>query len=133
MREPVVVNLFLTVRVLLVGGILLVLPRISRKGLLFGVYVGEEFVKGDGVRKLLGRWRRACLIVMAVSLFVGLAISFAGYPVPGNLTGTAVLLLAGVGLYLLWPRRVRLVRVCGSQFPVDAGPRTRPFEPVRPG
>lgn len=54
MTETVVVELFLTLRVFLVGGILLILPRITRKGLLFGVYVGEEVVEGEaalGIRR----------------------------------------------------------------------------------
>ncbi len=47
MSEALVVNLFLWVRVFLVGGIFIMYPRITRKGLLFGVYVGEEFSEGD--------------------------------------------------------------------------------------
>ena len=35
-----------------------------------------------------------------MSLVVGLGISLAGGPVAGNLTGTAILLLGGLGLYL---------------------------------
>lgn len=107
MSEAAVVNSFLIVRVLLVGGILLILPRITRKGLLFGVYVGEEFADGDAGRRLLRSWNRGCVIVMAISLLVGLTISVAGHPVRGNLTGTAVLLLAGLGLYLRSYSRVR--------------------------
>ena len=42
MTEAMVANLFTVLRVLLIGGILMVLPLITRKGLLFGAYVGEE-------------------------------------------------------------------------------------------
>ena len=76
MSEALVMNLFFTVRVFLVGTILLILPRITRKGLLFGVYVGEEFSGGTEARQLLRGWRFASLVVMAVSLMVGYAISF---------------------------------------------------------
>ncbi len=116
MSEAVVVNLFLTVRVLVVGGALLVLPRITRKGLLFGAYVGESLVERDAARRLRGRWNRGCVILMALSLLVGLAISWAGRPVAGNLTGTAVLLLGGLGLYLhFYFRARRLVPPAGGR------------------
>lgn len=100
MSETTVVNLATVIRVLVVGGILLVLPLITRKGLLFGVYVGEAFAEGDAARRLARRWRLGCLTLMGLSLVVGLGISLAGRPLTGNLVATAILLLAGLGLYL---------------------------------
>jgi hypothetical protein len=99
MDETFVVNFFLTLRVLMVGGILLVIPHITRKGLLFGVYVGEDTVKGRPGRQLLQSWRRSCLLTMLLSLVIGLGISVSGAPVAGNLTGTAVLLLVAQSGY----------------------------------
>jgi len=81
MTEPIVVNLFLTVRVCLVGGILLILPRIVRKGLVFGTYVGEAVADGDAVRSIRRSWNRGCVMLMALSLLVGYGISLAGWPV----------------------------------------------------
>jgi uncharacterized membrane protein len=100
MGEAIVVNAFLTLRVFLVGGLLVALPRVTRKGLLLGAYVGEEVADGEPARQLVRSWDRGCLIVMAISLMVGYGISLAGRPVTGNLTGTAVLLLAALGLYV---------------------------------
>jgi len=100
MNEATVVNLALTIRVLLVGSILLILPHITRKGLLFGVYVGEDVAKGQSGRKLLKSWRRRCLLTMLLSLVIGLSISLAGAPLAGNFTGTAVLLLVALVVYL---------------------------------
>ena len=100
MNEATVVNIFLMIRILIVGGALLVIPHITRKGLLFGVYVGEDVVKGQPGRQLLQSWRQSCLLAMLLSLVVGMGISLAGAPVAGNLTGTAVLLLAALILYL---------------------------------
>ena len=107
MNESVVVYLFLTVRVLLVGGVFLFLPRVTRKGLLFGSYVGEALTNRDEVRRLLRGWSIGCVILMTLSLLVGLGITLAGRPVAGNLTGTAVLLLGGCGLYLRFHFKVR--------------------------
>jgi uncharacterized membrane protein len=44
---------------------------------------------------------------MVLSLLVGLGISWTGRPVAGNLTGTAVLLLGGLALYLRFYFRAR--------------------------
>jgi uncharacterized membrane protein len=107
MSEATVINLFLVGRVLLVGGILLILPRFMRKGLLFGAYVGEAMADEDAAQDLLGNWNRGCLLVMASALLVGLGISVAGHPVTGNLTGTGVLLLGALVLYLRVYSRAR--------------------------
>ena len=100
MSEAAFVNMFTVLRVLVVGGMLLVLPLITRKGLLFGAYVGEELAVGDAARGLVRRWNLGCLMLMGLSLAVGLGISLAGKPLAGNLTATAILLLAALVLYL---------------------------------
>jgi uncharacterized membrane protein len=98
--EAAVVNLFFTFRVCLVGGILLVFPRITRKGLLFGIYVGEAIAEGDAARSLRRSWDLGVFKLMGLAFFVGWGISLAGWPVTGNLTGTAVLLLTSPVWYL---------------------------------
>ena len=100
MSEAAFVNMFTIIRVLLVGGILLILPKVTRKGLLFGAYIGEKVADGDAARGILRQWYFGCLALMAAALVVGLGISLAGHPLAGNLTATAILLLAGLGLYL---------------------------------
>ncbi len=107
MTETMFVNLFLTVRVLIVGGFLFILPHIIRKGLLFGVYVGEEVAAGNAGRQVIRSWRRGCVFVMLLSLCVGYSISLAGRPITGNLTGTAVLLCSALVLYLYVYSRAR--------------------------
>jgi len=107
MTEAMFVNMFLTIRVFLIGGFLLILPHIIRKGLLFGVYVGEEVAAGSSGRELIRSWRLGCVFVMVLSLFVGYGISLAGRPVTGNLTGTAVLLCSALLLYIVVYSRAR--------------------------
>jgi len=100
MNEATVVNMFLMIRVLIIGAALLVFPHITRKGLLFGVYVGEDVAKGRSGQQIVQNWRRNCLLAMLLSLAIGFGISVAGAPVAGNLTGTAVLLIVALFLYL---------------------------------
>jgi hypothetical protein len=101
MTDVAVVNVFLTLRVLFLGGMLLALPHVTRRGLLFGVYVGEEFAGTETGRQLLRGWRLGCLSVMALALVVGFGISLWGRPVTGNLTGTGVWWITGAFLGLI--------------------------------
>ncbi len=107
MNEAMIANLALVFRVLLVGGILLILPRITRRGLLFGAYISEALADHDAAREVLRRWYIGCVMLMVLSLLVGLGISLAGRPIAGNFTGTAILLLGGFGLYLRFHFRAR--------------------------
>lgn len=107
MDRAVVIMLFFVVRVFLVVGILFALPRIARKGLLFGVYVGEAFAGSDEALAVRRSWDRGCVAVMVIAFAVGFTIAAFGWPVTGNLTGTGVLLVAGLVLYVRTYTRVR--------------------------
>ena len=87
--EAAVVMGFFTFRVFLVTTIFLVFPRISRKGLMFGTYLGEERAKGSARHQLLRFWDRGCNLILLVSLSVGWSIGLTGRWIPGNLIGTA--------------------------------------------
>jgi uncharacterized membrane protein len=107
-EEAAVAYLALLLRVGVVGGLLLVLPRIARKGLLFGVHVGEERAKADDAHRLRRDWNRGCVAVMVAALAVGLTIGVAvGDAVVGNLIGTGVLLLLALALYIKVHSRAR--------------------------
>lgn len=105
--EAAVVMGFFTFRVFLVGAIFFVFPRIGRKGLMFGTYLGEEKAEGSVRRQLLGTWDRGLVLILLVSLAVGWSIGFSGRWVPGNLIGTTVLLLSFIPLYLVTHRKAR--------------------------
>jgi len=98
--KAAVVMLFFTLRVSLVGAIMLSFPRIGRKGLMFGTYLGEDQMDGPARRELLRSWDRGAALVLVVALIVGWSIGLStGHWVAGNLIGTVVLLVPFVPLY----------------------------------
>jgi hypothetical protein len=128
MTEATVVSLFFTVRVFIVGGILLILPSIMRKGLLFGAYIGETTADQNAARQLRDGWYIGCVILMVLSLLVGLGIAVAGWPVTGNLTGTAFLLTGAGVLYLRWYSKARKLAP-----PLAADQAEKAVAPLVPG
>lgn len=130
MGEVIVVNMFLLVRVFLVGGIFILFPRITRRGLFFGVYVGEDFSDSDLARGVLRGWDRGCVAVMAAALLVGFGGTLAGNAVAGNLTGTVVLLL---GCTVHFVRTFGKVKALGiPDHPEQAGKATAAIEMGNP-
>lgn len=81
---------FVSFEILLTGGFFLLYPKIARKGLLFGVYVGEERAASDEARRITSRWYAAMFGLMAASLGAVVLVGLAS-PSP-----EAVLMLAPV-------------------------------------
>ena len=52
----------------------LILPLVARRGLLFGVYVGESTSTGDEARRITRGWYTGMFAALAVSLLLGLGL-----------------------------------------------------------
>ena len=65
---------------LVMGSLCLLLPRLSRRGLLFGVYVGEQASLGPEAERLKRRWSRAIVFWMALSLTLGCLLAWLVHP-----------------------------------------------------
>lgn len=100
MTEAVFVNIATVVRVLLIGGALLFLPQVTRKGLLFGVYVGEAAMAEPAAQSLRRKWRIDCCWLILVSLASGVVLGATWSPIVGNYAATVVVLLGGLILYV---------------------------------
>lgn len=74
-----------------VGGFYFLFPRISRRGLLFGVYVGEEASKGEAARRITRSWY--------VGMALWLTASFAGAILAGVLFRSLPGSLAAISLF----------------------------------
>ncbi len=94
------INSVTVFRILLIGGFLMVLPRTTRRGLLFGCYVGEATGAGAADGRLIRSWRRGVLLIALAGLLVGAGFVVAGSPLAGNRVTALVTLVAAAGLYL---------------------------------
>jgi uncharacterized membrane protein len=86
------------------GGFYLLLPRISRRGLLFGVYVGEQAWQNDSARRITKSWYVDMSVWLAVSLAVELVLGLLGV---ARAPGIIAILLLTVGFFFEYVRAYR--------------------------
>jgi uncharacterized membrane protein len=121
-------------QVVVVAGILLVLPRIMRRGLLFGVYIGETHADGDEARDITRGWYVGTIAALVAGIVAGVAVDA---EFPGTPAGPVASLF---GLLVLVPfvylRAYLRARAIGVAHPVPesealAGPDL-PADPTWP-
>ena len=86
--------------VLFVGGFMLLYPRIARRGLLFGVYVGESASESPQARAIRRGWDLGVLACVLAGLATAYLVYSLGPPPAFAATPLFVLLLGGVVVYL---------------------------------
>ncbi len=105
---------------LVVAGFALLYPRVVRKGLLFGVYVGEEASEGEAARELTRGWNRAIPLSLVASLLLA-AILAVSMPEPWSFVVPVHLqILAFLGLYVRWYFRAKALAPPGPPPPAVA-------------
>jgi uncharacterized membrane protein len=57
-----------------IGGLFLLYPRFARRGLLFGVYVGEDVSSGPEANAITASWYRAMIAWLVAGLLVEIAL-----------------------------------------------------------
>jgi uncharacterized membrane protein len=90
--------------ILATAGFFLAFPRIARRGLLFGVYVGEEVAAGEPARQLVARWTRSILAWTVVAFVANALLARPSGAVPAYVAGLLVLV---VGAYVQYFRCYR--------------------------
>ena len=120
--------------VVLIGGLMLLNPRIARRGLLFGVYVGEEAWSGDRARGLVHGYTVAGLVWMVTCVLAG-AVLTGRIPVPVVALAVPMAAIVGfLGIYLWAYFRSRELAVVGGPPPAAAvlvpGGATSPVLPL---
>jgi len=96
-----------------VGALLLFYPRITRRGLLFGVYVGERHATHEAA-EITHSWYGGMGLVIAASLVIGLCVRFGWRNPMGGPISTWILLGGFVVMYLRTYRRARALAVSGT-------------------
>jgi uncharacterized membrane protein len=125
MTERTALDAFLLVEIVLVGGFLLIYPRIARKGLLFGVYVGEERSQAEAARAVTRAWYRGMIAALVAALAVGVLFAERPESPLGMLAPLLILLAAFAGLYLIAYRRARRLAT-----PFEPPPEAAPLVPT---
>jgi uncharacterized membrane protein len=105
--ERTIFDLQMVVEVIVIGGLMLLYPRITRRGLLFGVYVGEERSAGAEARNIVGGWNRGAITATCIALAVAVALALSRANPLLTAAPTLLLALASVALYLRSYRRAR--------------------------
>jgi uncharacterized membrane protein len=110
----------LFLQVVIVGGLLLIQPYVARRGLLFGVYVGEERWGGDEARAITRQWVNELIAGMGAGVILALlTVGLRLGPEPiGLLVSILVLLVTSYGVYLRAYFRAKRLAVVGA--PVSA-------------
>ncbi len=110
MHEETLARFILIGETALVGALFLALPRFLRRGLLFGVYVGEEASESGRAREIRALWTKAGTIWLVLSLAVAATVAHLGKP-PWSAILAVHLPIAGFFvLYLVCHRRARALR-----------------------
>ena len=112
----------MVVEVVLAGGMMMLSPYITRRGLLFGVYVGEQAWGGDTARGLVRSYTVGGAAWMVCCLAVGTGVAASGIAPPHVVPAVLPLLtLAGfLALYLRAYFAARTLAVPGGPVPSAA-------------
>jgi len=97
----------------LIGAVFLLYPRITRKGLLFGVYVGEETFDGETARAITRSWYRRMCAALAASVLLGAGLALWSSEPFAIVVPVNLLVVAFLGLYLWAYRRARALAPAG--------------------
>jgi uncharacterized membrane protein len=113
--ETLHIWLILTIETAVAGGITLLVPKITRRGLLFGVYVGDIHWQSEGARAITSRWYRAMTGAVIVSVALGIAQGILAPNTPLAGVGPLVIVLvATVANYLRAHLAARAFAVAGA-------------------
>lgn len=116
MSETTVVALVIALEVLVVGGVLLIQPFVMRRGLVFGVYMGEHAAEGDEARAIRRGWLGAMVATLAVGGALGglmLALRI-GPPPLAVLVPPIVLVVGSYAAYIRAYLRARPLAAAGA-------------------
>jgi uncharacterized membrane protein len=117
--EAWTVWIVLIVETIAAGGFMLLIPKITRRGLLFGVYVGEARSTSDRARAITRGWYVVMIAALAASIVLGIGLALTHPQSPMGALVSLVLLLAATVASYLWAH-VRSTALAAPGAPVAA-------------
>jgi uncharacterized membrane protein len=105
--ERTLLNVTLLVELAAIAGFMLLYPRIVRKGLVFGVYIGEARSDSEDARAITRSWYRGMIAATVVAAALAVALSLKQAGVLAMLAPTVLLTTAFTALYLRAHREAR--------------------------
>jgi uncharacterized membrane protein len=108
------------IETVVVGGFALLYPRIVRKGLLFGVYVGEARSESEEAEAITRGWNRGIVASLAVCVLLGGILSFATPEPYAAVVPVHLQIVAFLVLYLRAYFRARALAPAGPPPPAVA-------------
>lgn len=117
--EESLMSWFFVAEIALLGGLCLALPRIGRRGLLFGSYVGEAASSGQEAAEIRRRWDRVVLLATALCTAAAAALAIS---VANPLAAMAPMLPLGVAIVVLYLRCYREARALAARSGAQAAP-----------
>ena len=117
--DRMAVWVLLIVETVIAGGLMLLVPKFTRRGLLFGVYVGDEHWQSDEARGITRAWYLVMTSALVVSIVLGVVMTIAKPDAPIAAIGPLFLMLfASLGTYLWAHFRARGLAIAGA--PISA-------------
>lgn len=113
-----------------IGGFYFLFPRISRSGLLFGVYVGEEASKSEAARRITRSWYLGMALWLAAAVALALIMGLLYESVPGSAAAFFLLPLGFLEEYLRAYWRARGLPRGGAAPPAAAVVLTEQPKPL---
>ncbi len=114
--HPLLLQLVLLGNLVAVGALLVIQPRIARRGLLFGVYVGEERWAGADAARITRTWYLGMAAIAALSLAAGEAVIFLQPVKPlGIVVALVVLSVLSSAVYLVVYLQARKMALPGQR------------------
>jgi uncharacterized membrane protein len=117
--EAWTVWIVLSVETIAAGGFMLLIPKITRRGLLFGVYVGEAQSTSDRARAITRGWYVVMIAALAASVVLGVGLALRHPQSPKGALVSLVLLLGATVASYLWAH-VRSLALAAPGAPVSA-------------
>ncbi|HEX7237401.1 MAG TPA: DUF1648 domain-containing protein, partial [Gammaproteobacteria bacterium] len=113
---------------IILGALLIVAPRISRRGLLFGVYVGEAAARGEAASRITRAWTLRMLLALGLTCAAGITIAMLDRTVWAVPITTFLLL---IGFYWAYVDAHRQSRALAAPAPSVSVGALAPPSPVK--